>query len=409
MSVLLAALLALAQGKQDPVPVRITYDDTLRFGTADGSFEGQLGGFIRVHGRAIHDRPDDEALPVRVLPDSLYLRQARIETAGTYSRDWGYRLSADFRTVAFDPATDAVERESALRDAWFEWKRHPAFVIRFGQYFAPCTGEEMSTSRHMEFADRNPLVRLMPGRELGLEVYGSLLEDDLRYFVMVSNGGALVNDQGRSVSDSDDEKELSGVVFVRPLPFLRLGAGGSVSSVDDLDAREFDLVTTELIVQWLESTAGTFDGRRRRLDLSLLAHGGPASLRAELLWRRDELKGSPEDELRSGGWALSASWLVTGEEKVPDRRPSPASEWGALEAALRVSRVRVPNAFESGLAGPGNSEGVTACTLAATWWIGRHLRLSLDVVRELYDDPLDFDTRSEDALTGLVFRGQADF
>jgi phosphate-selective porin len=86
-----------------------------------------------------------------------------------------------------------------------------------------------------------------------------------------------------------------------------------------------------------------------------------------------------------------------------------ANDWGALELGARLCRVRVPNAFEAGLAGAGDSEGVTAYTVAATWWIGRHLRLSVDLIREVYDDPLRFDGRTDRSLTGLLARAQLEF
>jgi phosphate-selective porin len=404
-------LLALLPCLQDPLPVRVRYGDRLEFSTEDGTFEGYLSGFVRVHGRTIFDRPDDRTPPLRTIPDSVFLRQARLETGGLYEGRWAYRVQVDFRTnpPGQSDGTLADSTGALLRDGWLEWRASPAFTLRVGQYFAPCTGEEMTSSRFLELADRSPLVRLMPGRELGVEAYGSLFEEALHYFVMVSNGGALVNDQGRSVSDANDEKELSGLVFVRPLAGLRLGLGGSISDQDGVDGSDFDLTTPELSVLWLNSTAGTFDGRRSRIDLSLLAYRGPVSLRGEVLWRRDDLEGSPEGELESGGWFATGSWFLTGETKTPDERVTPANDWGALELGARLCRVRVPNAFEAGLAGAGDSEGVTAYTVAATWWIGRHLRLSVDLIREVYDDPLRFDGRTDRSLTGLLARAQLEF
>jgi phosphate-selective porin len=406
MAVLLATLL-LAQNPPPAPPA----DDALRFRSEDGSFEAIFSGFLRIHGRTIFDRPDDDVAPLRTLPDGVFIRQARVETQGVYLNDWAYRLQMDLRTGLpdFSTAAPASQSTTALRDAWLEWRRFPELSVRIGQFYEPCAAEDFSSTRNAEFGDRPPIHRLMPGREIGIELLGSVLDGTLRYFAMLSNGGGLVNDLGRGVADTDDGKELSGIVFVNPFPFLRLGAGGSVADVDTQPGTAFDLYTTELSVLWLDSTAGTFDGRRTRVDLSLLAHAGPVSLRAEYLRRQDELEGGPESRLDSDGWTLSASWLATGEDKRPDRRPEPASDWGAVEFAARVSRARVPDAFEAGLAGPGNSEGVTAATVAAVWWLGRHIRLSADLIREAFDDRLDFDGRRESSLTGLLARAQLDF
>jgi phosphate-selective porin len=396
---------------QDEAPLEVFYKEGLRFRAAEA--ELYLSGFFRAHYRTVFDRPDDDDAPRRSVPDSAFLRQGRLDLGGTFARDWGFRVLTDFATGTYNQPSGAGPSSTGavLRDAWLEWKRHPEFVVRAGQFFEPCTSEELMSGRWMEFADRGAPLRLMPGRELGIEAYGTLADGVLTYYVMLAQGGGLVNDQGRSVNDANDEKELGGLVYVRPVPGLRFGAGASVTDVDDVPGTGFDLVTTELSLLWLDSTAGVFDGRRRRLDVSFLAYRGPLSLRAEYLWRRDELADpAPEDELRSDGGWISASWLVTGEEKRPDLRPIPLSGWGALEASLRVARVRVSNAFEAGLAGSGgNAERLRAWSAALTWWHGRFLRLTAEFVREEFDEPLAFDTRSEDALSGLLFRLQIDF
>ena len=403
------SLLAAALLLQDEVDV--VYRDGLRFRARDGAWEGYLGGFVRVHARAILDRPDDDLAPIRTVPDSVFLRTTRLETGGTYGSDWGYRFQVDFLTGTINQETGAAPSSTSTkpRDAWLEWHRFPWMSIRFGQFFEPCTGEELSTGRHLEFAERSSLSRLMPGREQGLQIFGVLPGDLVRYYAMLSNGGGLVNDDGRSVADANDEKELSGVVFVDPLPNLRLGLGGSIGDVDDVDAGGFEQTTLELSVLWLDPTMGTFDGLRRRLDASLRFNQGPGLFRLEGLWRDDELAGAPEKRFESRGAFATASWLLTGETKIPDQRVTPASYWGALELAFRICRVEFPNAEDAGLANPGDAERLTTLTLATTWWLGRHFRLSVDLVRERYAGGLDVDGRRVDALTGFLLRAQADF
>jgi phosphate-selective porin len=407
--VIAALILVLAQDPELPLEVR--WDDGLRFHSPGGEIDAWLGGFVRVHSRTVFDRPDDDAAPLRSVPDGVFLRQARLDTGGTAHRDWAWRVTADFATGVYNQSlgTGPGSQAVALRDAWLEWRRFKACSIRVGQYFVPCSAEELDPARWLEFAERGPGSRLAPGRGMGLEGYGTLGDEGLRWFVMLYQGNELVQDSGRSVPDADDEKGAAAALFWRPWSFLRLGAGGTVADVDDVPAAGFDLVSTELSILYLDSTSGTFDGRRTRLDGGLLAHGGPFSFKAELLSRRDEVAGA--EDLRSRGAYVQATWLMTGEEKKPGERTIPAGRWGGLELALRTGRLEVENAYDAGLAvrGAGDAERVTSWSLALSWWLGRRFRLTLNGVREQYSSPLSFDGRTEDVLTGLLVRMQLDF
>ncbi len=403
------SLLAAALLLQDEVDV--FYRDGLRFRARDGAWEGYLSGFLRVHARAVLDRPDDNAPPLRTVPDSAFVRTARLETGGVYRNDWAYRVQVDLHSGPINQETGAAPSSTItkLRDAWVEWRRYSWMSVRFGQFYDPCTAEELASGRHLEFAERSPLNRLAPGREQGVQVYGVLPGDAVRYYLMASNGGGLLNDDGRSVPDSNDEKELAGMLFVDPLQQLRLGLGGSITDVDDIAGAEFEQTSPELSVLWLDPTTGTFDGLRRRVDASLRFNQGPGLLRVEALWRDDELKGSPERALESRGAFATASWIVTGESKRPDQRVTPEGELGALELAVRVCRVDFPNVQDTGIAGAGDADRLTTFTFATTWWATRFFRLSVDVVHEQYGGGLDVDGRRVDDLTGFLLRAQIEF
>ena len=418
MPPLLVALLCLqaapaVQDRSDELPVDAFFKDNLKFRTKNGEYEGYLDGFARIHARAIFDRPHDTVEPLRTLPNSVVIRQIRLDHGATLYHDWGYRVSLDFATGTPNQSTGAAASNSsvALRDAWVEWKHYREFTIRFGQFFEPVSAEEVSGARWLEFAERSPMNRIAPGRDLGLEVYGSLLDDGLSYYVMASHGQSLLQDQGRSVTDTNDKKEIAGLAFARPFSFLRLGVGGSFGEVNTLDASTFDLVTAELSILYLDSTAGAFQGRRWRADANLLVSAGPASFRAEVLGRGDHLAaGMGRDELRTLGWYAAATSYLSGEDKIPDVRVTPIHDWGAVELGARVGRLKVRNAFDSGIALPAeNAEAVTAYTLSATWWYARFMRVTVDLDREVFSDPLQFDRHHARALTGLVARVQLDF
>lgn len=424
VSLALCALMAAQDPTPEPdeIPVEAYFKDGLRFRTKDGHFEAHIGGRALATYGAILDRPDDETDPRRTVPGTAYLRQARLQMSGTLYRDWGFMVQGDFNSGTINQSTFGAGPSNAtgiLRHAFVEWKRLKEFQLRFGQFFEPVSQEDNTGLIFVDLAERSPMNRLLPGRDIGLQASGTLFGDMLTYAVMGCNGGSLLNHQGSSVVDREDGKEVAALVRVSPfrntgndlLKGLRLGIGGSAGSVDDVAADGFDLVSTELFVMWWESTAGTFDGRRTRLVPQIQWPIGPFNLQAEYLIRRDELAdGSAESRLETSGFYVQASYILTGEDKKPEARVVPKGDWGAVELAFRFSRVSVENGVDAGLgAAVGNAEEITALTFGVNWWVVPNVRLTANVIAERYDEELFFDTREEDSLVGLLLRGQVDF
>jgi phosphate-selective porin len=415
---------AASAGQEDGVkpPLETYWEDGLRFRSKDKNFEAHVGGRIVLHGRTIFDRPDDNTAPLRSVPDSLFFREAYLEADAKIYKEFGVKVQADFRTGTINQTTGAGASpiQGTLRDGYISWKRWNEFNVRLGQFYEPISQEDQTSFRFTDFAERSVMNRLLTGREVGVEFRGTIDEGFLSYRLMLANGNTVINDQGRSVVDREDEKQIAGRIMVKPLlhsgsPWLaglELGLGGSIEDVDNLAVTAFDLTTTELSVLYLDSTGGgTFDGRRTRLMPQLSWTLGPVLLRGEYLVRSDELDDTfPDDELESKGWYAYATWLVTGEAKKPETRVTPAGDWGALELAVRFSRVEIDNAFDNGLAAAvGNTEKVTSVTAGVNWWIKSNIRLTLNIVREKYEDELQFESRDEDTLLGLILRAQIDF
>lgn len=409
---MLSLLLALAAQAEEGVPIRVRYEDGLRFSSADGRIEARLGGQVVTQARATFGRPDDDTPPLRTVPNSAYLRYARIDVGLAVERTWNARLAVDVQTGLWGQSDGSPpsSTRTAVRDAYVEWAWRPELRIRAGQFRALVGQEENSSLFALEWIERTPMSRLMPGRDMGLEARGTLFDGALSYGLMAGNGGGLVNDQARSVSDGDDEKELAGGLIARPfsgsacppLDALQVMLGGTIGSADDVPGDDFDLITPELSVLWLDSTGGRFDGRRRRLVPALAGAWGPVGLSGEAVFREDAFEGpSGTRILRSRGWMAGASVMLNGGSKRPGA--APVEPWSA-ELAIRAARAEVPEALDTGLASDGNARRVDSFTVGLHAWPSRHLRLSMDVVHERYRDALDADTRRVDDLTGLLAR-----
>lgn len=411
---------ALPEGKS---PIDVWFEDGLRFKSRDGNFEGRIGGRFLTHYRTIFDRPADTAAPLRDLPNTFFVRQARLEFEGTILKDWGFKVQVDFGSGITSQSTGTAGSNvtGTLRDGFIEYKRWKEFTIRMGQWLEPLSQEDYSSTRFIDFAERSPMNRFLPGRELGIQFYGTLFESVLDYFLVITNGQATLNDGGRAVNDANDQKE--GILAFRVRPFqnsgndwlkgLRMSIAGSYGIVDDIATGALDIITTELSVMYLDSVAAgpQLDGTRRRIVPAISWPIGPFCFRGEYIYRTDDLPaGAPVEALRMKGWYAYVTFILTGENKKPEDRIVPMGDWGAVELAFRVAQAKIQNAFESTIFAPaGNAELVTTYTFGVNWWVTRNVRLTLDIIREKYSDPLLFDARTESKLMGAIFRAQIDF
>ena len=395
--------------------ITATLKDGIHFKSSDGNFDATLGGYIGIHYRVVAHRPEDN---VRSSPDSWFIRQARPEFSGTVYKDFDFRLQLDF------PSGNGNAVTGTLQDAYVGWRRYPELSFRIGQFKEPFGQEQTTPDRYLDFDERSLGDRFVPARDIGAMVYGKLFDGILGYEAGYFNGN------GRGVVDSNKGKEVAGRVRVIPfaaaedgfvLRNLRLGVAGTAGTVQKSSTNAFDSTSPDLAILYLDATAGTLDGPRKRLGGEVSWNAGPFGLRGEV-WRRvDRIDNGAFDHerLATTAWNASASWLITGERKplearmVPDAPlDPPTGAWGALEVAFRVDRVRIGTAvFQTGVAAAaGNSNAATDYTLGLNWYLTRHLRISPNVVWEIFDDPILFSTgRSDRHFFGGILRFQVEF
>jgi phosphate-selective porin len=146
------------------------------------------------------------------------------------------------------------------------------------------------------------------------------------------------------------------------------------------------------------------DGTRIRGGLDAAFRRGPFGLKAEVLQARDQRKaqGSTGDDLPDvlgTGWAVSGTWLVTGEEKkassVRPRRGALNGGPGAVEIGLRFESLDLDDSGpDQGFAGSGNRArnivpaGDRVFTGGVSWWPSDWFRVMGNVLVESFKDPL---------------------
>lgn len=376
------------------VPISLSYRDGIQFKADDGNFQATLGGRILAHYRAVIDRPD----AARTAPDTLYLRQARIDFQGKLYKEFDFRLYLDFPTGAAAVA-------GTVQDAYLGWSRLPEFTVKIGQFKEPFSQEQTTTLRATDFVERSVLDRLAPGRDLGILFAGKIGGGVFEYEAGAFNGA------GRAVVDNNDEKDVAARIRVAPFEGLRLGVAGTFGDVDSGSFNALDLTTTELQIQFVDAVAGNVDGRRTRIGAEFTWLWESIGVRGEWVRRTDTVTQGTlnEDDVDTTAWNASVTWLFTGEKKTLEARIVPKGEWGAFELAVRAAGLQIDDEiFTAGVApAAGNADKVTSFTVGINWYLTRNVRISPNFILEKFNEEIT--AHNEDVFKGGLVRFQIDF
>jgi phosphate-selective porin OprO/OprP len=263
------------------------------------------------------------------------------------------------------------------------------------------------------------------------------------------NGRGHLANAGRDLVDDNDGKEVEGRMTIAPfvqdkqsfLSGLRAGVWGSYahegqgSVATGLNPGAFPPAvgyqSTDFLVSYLEfPNTFVFHGTRLREGAELTYAVGPFEFRGEVMQRRDEFvitgAASPfvgaDRMLGMHGYYGQVSYIVTGEEKIPDARISPRNtldpsngDWGALELAARLGGVSFTRATLNEIFAPttasaqGNSNRMTSLAAGFNWWFTPNTKLAFDYIAEHYFDSVTLGAESRKHLNGFLTQIQLDF
>ncbi|MBA1146326.1 porin [Ectothiorhodospiraceae bacterium WFHF3C12] len=358
------ALAAPALGAADygDADVLVRTGDGLEVATMDGAFG------IRLNGRLMFDTVyfQDDRVDFH---SGTEIRRARLDVSGTVAFDWDYRLEVGF-------ANDEVD----IADAWLGYRTGPVNRLRVGQFKAPMSLEEQTSSLHLTFLERALPNALVPDRRLGLGLFAHSDRWTLAAAVVGSEGDTEDDD------DEDDEGWGAGLrATVAPLAArrraLHLGMSANYHSPGQeesprIRARpEAHITDTRLVdTDDLEDIDHVWRG-----GLEAAAIMGPWSAQGEFLAARFQTRDGVYRRFH-GGYAY-VSYFLTGENRdyQPDdgefgRIDTIIHGYGAWEIALRWSQLDLQDADIDG----GRQEN---WTLAVNWYPARNLRFMLNHVR----------------------------
>ena len=379
----------------------------------------RLGGLAQVDG---HVFLDDEA---GKLVDELLVRRARLDLQAKLGR-FSARL-----------APELGMGKAQILDAYVEARLPAGLRLRFGKLIPPISSERLQSPAAYLFVEPALSTNLAPTRDVGLQLSGEV--GNVATFSVGVFDGAV--DGGALDGDTSDDKDVAARVFVRPLAPLGIdllaglgvGVSGSWGAThgDPAKAAEVPVYKSEGLTTFFElkkAGAGVVpgaantawsSGRRARLGVQASWYAGPAAIVGEVLLSEQRvLYGDPPAvaRLRNRGWQAVGVIDVTGERAtdgtVAPAAPVDAGGWGALQIAVRLSRLDVDDDAFPAVADPHKAaSSATSLGAGLSWWPVTGARVVLDYVQTSFQGGAGTPSAVEDRATerALLSRVQLAF
>ena len=330
---------------------------------ADGKLDINLGGRLHIDAASF----DDDVTPLDPEHD-IDFRRARLELSIKLLDDFRFRLDYDFADLS-----------RGFKNVWGSWEFADGYEIQLGNFTAPFSLEDVSSSNNTTFMERSLPNTMAPGFLLGGAVSGH-----------GEDWTAAIGFFREPIDLEEDTKETEGdgvTARVTVVPWregnqlIHLGAG--------IEARDLDSGTNFRVRTRPEAAlaggrlidTGSLANVDQYTTINLEAawRGGPFSLQSQYLHMWVDRSGVTQDP-EFAGWYAQASWIVTGEQRGYSNSSGvftsvdvDKSDFGAIELAVRYSTLDLEDATVTG--GEENN-----WTLGVNWYVTDYLRLMANYV-----------------------------
>jgi phosphate-selective porin OprO and OprP len=366
--------------------------DGFVFGTRDSGFQLRIRGVVQADGRAFF-----ATAPNQPLPDQFLVRRARPILEGTIGDFVDFRILPEFGQGNFQ-----------LLDAYVDLRPWKWLALRGGKYKTPFGLERLQQEQYLLFVERGLPQNLVPDRDIGAALHGTVGDGVLLYEAGIFNGTV---DGGNVDGDNNDGKDWVVRLFAHPFRGLRsdairnLGVGIAATygkqrgTVAASGLPQFKTTGQNPFFTFLSDPTGTKPtivalGDRWRLSPQLYYYAGPFGLLAEYVYSATTVTpylSGAETRLANQAWQLQASFVVTGEhagyEGVQPRRPFNVRrrQFGALELAARYGELRVDAATFPAFADPAKSaRAALEWAVEANWHCTRLVKFALLFARTTF-------------------------
>lgn len=369
-----------AAADQKVAPKVIAGDQGFSIASADGQFKFKSNGLLHAdHRWAI----DDDALQSN---DGYLLRRVRPIFSGTLFGKYDFRFTPDF-------APNAANVQDAFINARFQ----PWFAVQAGKFKVPVSLERLQSGADLRFTERAYVANsLLPNRDIGVQIHGSVLDDRLSYAIGNFNG---VQDGSSTNSDNNVDRKWAGRLFAQPfkgedglLSGLGIGIAGTTSDYDSaLLAHTYKTPGQNTIFTYAAGTNG--HGRQNRISPQFYYYAGPFGLIGEYARvSHNVTRGARSDRLDHHAWQLAGTYVLTGEDNS-FRSITPNGNfdlskgtWGAWEIGLRYSELNIDSkafagapdlryAGNTGTNGSNTTKKAQSWAASLNWYLNKNVKL----------------------------------
>ncbi len=377
--------------KQKAAPVVTASDKGFSFKSADGQFEYKLRGLVHADYRDF----SGEAFPSAI--DGFLARRIRPTFEGTIFGKYGFRFTPEFG-----------ENKSAVVDAYLDIHHIPSAKIRIGK-FKPFVGlERLQSGADLKFIERSYVSNnILPNRDLGVSVFGDLLDKRLNYAVGVFNG-AIDGGENTTAQDLNSDKEFAARVFATPfagsdsalqgLGFGLAGTTGKSSLATSTSAQGVPSYKTPGQANnfFTYATNVASNGTRTRWSPQAYYYYGPLGVIAEYAEVSQDLVNSSNTRrtAHNSAWQFAASWLLTGEDAsfrgVKPYSPfkaGPDGGWGAFELVARIQANDIDSSLPTAFRHSSNAYAWSAksSAIGANWYLNESSKVALNYELTRFD------------------------
>lgn len=413
------------------------------FGSADGKNEIKFRGVLQADHRHYSDGANDvrgrsnnragtlNSDGFNSAEDTSLLRRVRPTIEGKVAGKYGFRFTPEF----------AGGSASAV-DAYVEANLNPAFNIRAGKFKSFVGLERLQSGSDIKFVERSYVTNaILPNRDLGVALYGDLLNKKVNYAVGIVNGVA----DGGNISTGTEyngEREYTARLFTTPFiesdsALAGLGFGIGATWTDFTGERNLDFTNTTSadatrngLPSYVSGGQQTFfrygsaavaDGKRFRVSPQASYYTGPLGIIAEYA-RVDQdvsllnsttsntasiFQPNTSKKLSHDAWQVAASYILTGEDasfkgvKPKNDFDLDKGGWGAWELVGRYSEINLDSDTFKNQAGQFAAEGTATTsaysdltksaksaeswTLGVNWYLNSNAKIALNYEQTSFD------------------------
>ncbi len=381
-----------AAGKQAKVNASA---GNLGIASADGAFSLRYSGFIQIAGRHFLETP---ASAVNHNHD-FGLRRVQTDIRGTAYKNFGWRVHTNF-------AGNAVN----LLDVQFDWNLIPEFNLTVGKFKPPTGLERLLSSPRAPFIEGSFVTALQPNRDIGVQASGNIGKGLLQYQAGVFNGA---NDNQDNAGEVDGKKDFYARVFSNPFnngseALKGLGVGVSASYGERKNAGTLSAIPTTGRQSFNPYSADTLDGALYRISPQAYYYVGPFGLIAEYTQTTQAVRnGANEADLTNSAWAVTGSWVITGEKNSYRSGPKVAkannwpkgSNFGALELLARVHGISIDDAVPGTYGPAAGVESALGYGAALGWYLNDVFKIYASYERTDFTNASGANRDSENVLS----------